>query len=86
MESKKMAKQMLDSYKSTFDNSFSAMLTLQDQMQHMSNMFIEQTTALPEEGQKALTEWIKVYKKGCEEFKKSMDENFKRVESFLSES
>lgn len=85
MEPKKMAKQMLDSYKSTFDNLFSAMLMLQDQMQRMSSMFIEQTTALPEEGKKALNEWIKGYQKGCEEFKKAMDENFKRVESFLRE-
>ncbi len=30
MEPKKMAKQMLEFYKSTFDNSFSAMLMLQD--------------------------------------------------------
>ncbi len=54
-------------------------------MQRMSSMFIEQTTALPEEGKKALNEWIKAYKKGCEEFKKAVDENFKRVESFFGE-
>ncbi len=86
MEPKKMAKQMLNFYKSTFDNSFSALLMLQDQMQRMSAMFIEQTTALPEEGKKALNEWIKAYKKGCEEFKKAVDENFKRVDSFFGEA
>jgi hypothetical protein len=86
MDPKKMAKQMIDFYKSTFDNSFSAMLMVQEQMERMTNMFIGQTTAFPEEGKKALTEWIKAYKKGCEEFKKGVDENFKRVESFLSEA
>jgi hypothetical protein len=86
MEPKKMAKQMLDSYKATFDNSFSAMLMLQDQMQRVSTIFMEQTTALPEEGKKALNEWLKAYKKGCEEFKKAVDENFKRVESFFGEA
>lgn len=86
MEPKKMAKQMIDFYKATFDNSFSAMLMLQEQMQRMSSMFIEQSTAMPEEGKKALNEWLKAYKKGCEEFKKAVDENFKRVESFFAEA
>ena len=85
MDPKKMAKQMIDFYKASFDNSFSAMLMLQEQMQRMGSMFIEQSTAMPEEGKKALNEWIKAYKKGCEEFKKAADENYKRVESFFGE-
>jgi hypothetical protein len=55
---------MLDFHKTTFDNSFSAMLMLQVQMQRMSTMFMEQTTSLNEEGKKALNEWTKAYKKG----------------------
>jgi hypothetical protein len=86
MDPKKMAKQMLDFYKTSFDNSFGALLMMQEQMERMSNMFFAQTTAIPEEGKKALTEWIKAYKKGCEEFKKAMDDNFKRVESFFGET
>jgi hypothetical protein len=86
MEPRKMAKQMIDFYKSTFDNSFSAMLMLQEQMQRMTSMFFEQTSAIPEEGKKALNEWLKAYKKGCEEFKKAVDESFKRVESFYGEA
>jgi hypothetical protein len=84
MEPRKMAKQMLDFYKATFDNSYNALLMLQDQMQHMTSMFVEQSTAMPEEGKKALNEWLKAYKKGCEEFKKNVDDNFKRVESFFA--
>lgn len=86
MEPKKMAKQMIDFYKSTFNNSFSALLMIQEQMERMTSMFLEQTTAFPEEGKKALNEWLKAYKKGCEEFKKAVDENFKRVESFFGEA
>jgi hypothetical protein len=86
MEPRKMAKQMIDFYKSTFDNSFSTLLMLQEQMERMTSVFFEQTTAIPEEGKKALKEWTKAYKKGCEEFKKAVDENFKRVESFFGEA
>jgi phage-related minor tail protein len=83
MEPRKMAKQMIDFYKATFDNSYSALLMLQDQMQRMTSMVIEQSAAMPEEGKKALNEWLKAYKKGCEEFKQGVDENFKRVEAFF---
>jgi hypothetical protein len=84
MEPHKMAKQMLDFYKTTFDNSYGALLMLQDQMQRMTNMLIEQTAGMPEEGKKALNELLKAYNKGCEDFKKGVDENFKRVESFFA--
>ena len=85
MEPRKMAKQMIDFYKATFDNSFGALLMMVEQMERMTNMFLAQTTVLPEEGKKALNEWIKTYKKACDEFKKAVDENFKRADTFFGE-
>lgn len=38
MNMKKMGKQMMDFYKTTFDNSFSAMTMLQEQMERMGAM------------------------------------------------
>jgi hypothetical protein len=85
MEPQKMAKQMIEFYKATFDNSFGALLMMQEQMERMTGTFFAQASGIPEEGKKALLEWIKAYKKGCEEFKKAVDDNFKRVESFFGE-
>ena len=84
MEPQKMAKQMLDFYKTTFDNSFNAMVMLQEQTEKMVNTFVDQASWLPEEGKKVITEWSKAYKKGCEDFRKAADENFKRVEDFFA--
>jgi len=78
-----MFKQMIQFNKSAFDNSFAAMVTLQDQTEKMVNTFLEQATWLPEEGKKVVSEWVASYKKGREEFKKVVDENFKRVEDFF---
>jgi hypothetical protein len=82
---KKMAKQMIDFYKTTFDNSFTAMMMLQEQMERMSSMFWGQMVNLPEESKKALTEWTKNYKKGCEEFKKMVDDSFKKLDTYFAE-
>jgi hypothetical protein len=86
MDPKKMGKQMFDFYKSTFDNSFSAMIMLQEQMERMANMYWGQMVNLPEEVKKGLNEWTKSYKKNCEDFKKVIDESFKKLESFFAEA
>ena len=84
MEYNDMFKQMITFNKTAFDNSFNALVTLQEQTEKMVNSFLEQATWLPEEGKKVTLDWVKAYKKGCEDFKKAVDENFKKVEDFYS--
>lgn len=83
MDPQKMGKQMVDFYKTTFDNSFSAMMMLQEQMERMASMYWGQMVNVPEETKKGVSEWTKSYKKNCEDFKKMMDDSFKKLESFL---
>jgi hypothetical protein len=84
MEPVKIAKQMIEFQKATFDNSFSAMGMVQDQAERMISMGLEQAAWLPEEGRKAIDAWVKSYKKGREDFKKIVDENFGKVEQFFA--
>ncbi|MBW2558355.1 MAG: hypothetical protein JRD69_05940 [Deltaproteobacteria bacterium] len=84
MDLKNIMKQTVDFQKATFDNTFNAMTMLQEQAEKMSSMFLDQTTGLPEEGKKVIGEWIDTYKKGREDFKKSVDESFKKVEDFFA--
>ncbi|MDQ1336692.1 MAG: hypothetical protein QG552_3642 [Thermodesulfobacteriota bacterium] len=86
MDQSHIFKQMIDFNKSTFDNSFNAMGMLQEQTEKMANTILEQATWLPEEGKKVINEWVSSYKKGCEDFKKAVDENFKKVEDFFASS
>jgi hypothetical protein len=86
MDPKKMGKQMIEFYKTTFDNSFGAMMMLQEQMERMANLYWGQMVNVPDEFKKGLTEWTKSYKKNCEDFKKMMDDSFKKLESFIGEA
>ncbi len=86
MEPLKLAKQMIDFNKTTFDNSFASMVLLQEQTENMVNAFVEQATWLPEEGKKVLNEWVAAYKKGREEFKKMVDESYKKVDSYFTDA
>jgi hypothetical protein len=85
MEPRILAKQMLEFYKTSFENSFNAMIMLQEQMEGMAKMFLGPAMGLPDEGQKACEEWIKTYKTACAEFKKTVDESFKVAERFFAE-
>ncbi|MDD3581403.1 MAG: hypothetical protein PHW74_10320 [Desulfobacca sp.] len=84
MDQKQMFKQMLDFNKSAFDNTFNAMVMLQEQTERMVNQFLEKAVWLPQEGKKAVDEWVKSYRKGCEDYKKLVDDSFKKVEAFFT--
>ena len=84
MDPNQMFKQMLEFNKTAFDNSYNAMLTIQEQNEKMFNTFLEQATWMPEEGKKLVREWTAACKKGSEDFKKAADENYKKVADFFS--
>ena len=82
IDTKKMGQQMVDYYKTSFDNSFNTMMMLQEQMERLGAMYWGQMLSLPEEAKKDMSEWTKFYKKNCAEFKKSVDGGFQKLESF----
>ena len=84
MEPNLLLKQMLEFNKTAFDNSFNAMLTIQEQNAKMVDTFVEQATWIAEEGKKLIRDWVNAYKKGCQDFKKTADENYKKVDEFFA--
>ena len=86
MDPLKLTKQMIDFNKASFDNTFTAMVLLQEQTEKMVNAFMEQATWLPGEGKKALNEWVETVKKGREDFKKVVDQGFGKVEDYFAEA
>ncbi len=84
MDQKQFVKQMIDFHKTSFDNSFNAMVMLQEQTEKMVSAVLEQATWLPDDGKNVLNQWIGAYKKGRDDFKKTVDDNFKKVEDYFS--
>lgn len=86
MDPKQIAKQMITFNKTAFDNNFRAMQALQEQTERLVNKFWEKSPMFPEEGKKAISDWMTAYKKGCDDFKGAVDDNFKKVEEFFKET
>ena len=86
MDPKQMTKQMIDFNKTAFDNTFNAMVMLQEQTEKMATAMLDQATWLPEEGRKVISEWVGAYKKGRETYKKMVDDGFQKVQEYFSSS
>ena len=84
MDPKQVAKQMIQFNKTAFDNTFTAMTVLQEQTEKMMSMFLEQSPWIPAERKKDISDWIKAYKRGRDNFKIVVEDNYKKVEDFFS--
>lgn len=84
MEQTKVTRQMVEFYKTTFDNTFNAMMILQEQTEKMVGLFLEQSPWLPKEGKEAVNEWVKTYKRGRDSYKTSVDESYKKVKDYFA--
>jgi len=84
MDPRQISKQMFDFNKMAFERSFAAMVVMQDQAEKMFNMWLEQNKWFPEEGKKAMAEWVKTYKKGRDDFKGKVEEGYDKIEQYLT--
>jgi hypothetical protein len=80
-----MLKQMIDFNKAAYDNAFKNMNMLQEQMEKVVNQYIDQASGMSDDGKKSAKEWASMYKKGYEDFKKLVDDNFKKMDAFFQE-
>ena len=84
MEQAKLTRQMIEFYKTTFDNTFNAMTILQEQTEKMVGLFLEQSPRFPKEGKDAVSEWIRTYKQGRDVYKNSANESYKKVKEYFT--
>ena len=85
METTQFAKQALEFQKIMLDNSFNAMVMVQDQTEKMVNGYLDQLPWVTAEGKKNLQISADVTKKARDDFKKAIDEGFSKIEQLLEE-
>lgn len=81
MEAVKIAKQMIGLQKTFFDNSFNAMVIVQDQSENMFNGFLNQFPWITKDGKKIWNETLQFSKKARDDFKNAIDEGYSRMEA-----
>lgn len=84
MEIKDIAVKLVGVHKASFDNAYDAVANIQDQTEKMVNAFLAPATLVPQGNKDALGEWVKVYKKGRDDFKHAVDDGYGQVEKYIS--
>jgi hypothetical protein len=84
MENRKIAKQVLNYNKIAFDSTFHSISVMQEQTEKLVNSFLQQSSWLSSETKETIKNWVNVYKKGREEFKKTTDQNYEKVDKYFS--
>ena len=85
MDHQKMTRQMMQLNKTSFDNSFEAMNMACEQNKKMADEFLSQAEWIPEEGKRAYQEWMSAVSSGASDFKKIVDENYRKVEGYFDQ-
>lgn len=83
METTQFAKQTLEFQKTILENSFNALIMVQDQTEKMINSYLNQLPQVTEDGKKSLQASIDMAKKMRDDYKKSLDDGFNKIEELL---
>ncbi len=86
MEMPQMAKQMVEFQKVTFNNAFNTLTMFQDQAEKLVHTFLDQNPAIPQQSREAFRDWLNMCKKARDDYKKTIDDSFKNLESYLSDT
>lgn len=86
METTQFTKQALEFQKTILENSFSAMIMVQDQTEKMINSCLNQLPLVTEDGKKSLQASIDMAKKARDDYKKFVDDGFNKIEELLEKN
>lgn len=81
---KAQAKQMIDYHKAAFETYFNSVLMLQEQTTKSLDNMLKQSPWIPAQTKASINEWIGIYKKVTTDFKESVDQNYSKMEEFLT--
>jgi gas vesicle protein len=84
MDATWMAKQMIDFQKTTFDNTFNTVVMIQDHTEKVASTIFDQSSWIPEEGRQVVGQWTEMYKKGRNELKSAVDDNYDKLADMLT--
>jgi hypothetical protein len=76
----KMAKQMIDMQKASVEGSINGMITMWEQTASL----LESALWLPEEGKKAVRQWMDINKKACEDLRNAVASGYSNLEKFFA--
>lgn len=83
MDQKQIMKQVLDFNQRAFNNTFTALSTLQDETESFLTRFMEKSNFITPEGKRIVQQLTDAYRKGRNDFKALADENYRKAHEYF---
>ena len=84
MDQKQIIKQMVEFNQTAFDNTFDAIVIIQNQTEQIATKMMDQVEWLPVEGRSAIDNWVEIYKTSRKNLKVQVDNNYKQIEKLFA--
>jgi hypothetical protein len=84
LDTSQTVKQVIGLQKGAFTNWYDSVANLQDQAVSAMDLMLDQAGLVPEEGRKALTQWVSACQQERGRLKSYMDTGFSNLEKFIS--
>ncbi|SLM28162.1 conserved hypothetical protein [Desulfamplus magnetovallimortis] len=85
MDVSTVAKQMVGFQKTLFNNTFNAMVIVQDQTENMLNGFLGQVPWITDDARKQMNESMAFAKKARDDFKKAVDDGYSKFDQMFEQ-
>mgnify|MGYP003703000993 CR=1 FL=1 len=79
MNHNQLIKQAIDFNRNLFNNTFNAWELTYGQIERLSTTAMSQASWLPEEGRKAISQWVGACKTGREHYRNNVDAGFDKL-------
>jgi len=83
MDQLRITKEMIEFNKSLLDSTFQTISAIQDQSARMFTSFVDKANWLPDDGKKAIIDWVSADKQGRDDFKAVTDEKYEKVSYYF---
>jgi predicted urease superfamily metal-dependent hydrolase len=81
-----ITRQMVDFQRSAFDHAYQTTALLQEHMEKVTSTAVHEIGWLPEDGKRMIEEWTGSCRKGRNEMKKAIDEQFEAFSGTLCQT
>jgi hypothetical protein len=78
-----MIKQLVDFQKNSFDNSMKLVTTFQNHGEKIFDRVVKQAIWIPEEGKKAIVDWIALCQQGSHDYVETVEKSFQELDALL---
>lgn len=83
MENTELIKKALEYNKTTFENVFKTITTVQEESHKTVGEALEKATLIPEEGKAAVQQWLAASKEAGEKFRETVLKGHESIEKYL---